>query len=197
MEMSQITDQIKKVLQDEIRGAEADVYEVNGDLLIEVIASSFASSDYVSSQNLVHQVLTAKGVLGQKFVIQELFTYTERSKSYNELAHLHVVDSGHRGGMFTSTLAAGDAYVYLAEIDAARLKYGWRHRDSGEPISCRAIQADKGSYASFQLNESANYRELEIDGEIHRIRGLKRGVDNVWVIDATIGGGFADGYALG
>ncbi len=194
--MSKVSEQIKRILLSNIPNAEVKVYELNGELLIEVVSPLFAKNKHVINQDRVLEVLNSKGNLGQHFYIQELLTYGDRMSTFNALAHLLTAPSEMQGGIFTSTLAAGDAYVYLAEIDAARLKSGWRHRQSGAPVSCTAVQANEGFYASFQIHESTHYQELEIAGQYHRVRKLQTQPDKTWIIDVTIGGGIADSHAL-
>lgn len=195
--MSATTDKIKTILEALISGAKAEVYESGDDLLIEVVSPSFDDANHVGNQDSVLQVLSTQANLGYRFFIQ-LFTYSDKSASFNALARLCTIPSGRKGGIHSSTLAAGDAYVYLAEIDAARLKYGWRHHDVGEIVPCKAIQADDGAYSSFKIQEGAQYRELEIDGQHHRIRNnVKKLSNGTWEVEVMIGSGFGDGYAMG
>jgi len=195
--MSTMSDMIKRTLETYIKGAEAKVYETGDDLLIEVISRSFDDARHVDNQDLVLAVLTTHANLGQRFFIQ-LLTYSDKASSFNSLARLCTIPSRWNGRVHTSTLAATDAYVYLAEIDAARLKYGWKNHEAGEELCCNAIQADDDTLASFKIREGASYRELEIDGQHHRIRSdLNKLPDGIWAITVTIGSGFGDGYAMG
>lgn len=195
--MSATTDMLKTILEAGIAGAKAEVYESGDDLLIEVVSPSLDDNNHVSNQDRVLQVLNTQANLGYRFFIQ-LFTYSDKSASFNSLARLCTIPSGWKGGIHTSTLAAGDAYIYLAEIDAARLKYGWRDHSFGNVIQCKAIQATDGAFSAFKIHEGTKYLELEIDGQHHRIRNnVKKLAGDIWEIEVMTSSGFGDGYAMG
>jgi hypothetical protein len=160
--------------------------------MVEVIHPSFSESDRTADQKKVLNILNSH-TKGGSLYIHELLTYKTGTARFNSLAHLHTVGSGSRNGVFTSTMAGNDAYVFLAELDAAYLAYAWR-QGGDSPFSCRAIVADKGVYASFPIREGVNFKELEIQGQHHLVKTVKKEGLEQWLIEVNVGF-LGDGYA--
>lgn len=181
---------IKAEIEKNLPGAEVIVYSVGCDALVEVVHASFSDSDRTTDQSHVLDILNTF-TKDRSVYIQELLTYKTSHARFNSLAHLRAVGFGHKNGI--STLTADDAYVFLADLDAAYLTYAWLY--GGEsPFFCRAIVANEGVYASFPMREGVNYREIEMQGQHHLVKVVAKKNAEVWEIGVNVGY-LGDGYA--
>jgi len=168
---------IKQVLHDAFSRAAVEVYDAQGGYLVSVTWDGFDVEDQGKNQQQVLEVLKQAQSRMKDFVfLHRLFTYRGEDAAYVVPGTLHTVGLTYEGGIPTSTLSAGDAYILLREVDGELLVMG-NYRKTTLPA--RELLNDDGDpVLPFADND---FVELEAQGGNYRVDKAWRDGDRIWV----------------
>ena len=141
---------------------EPKLYYAAGGLLGEIVGPEFDDDKRQRSQlDLMEKIVEYnQQQKDPSFIIvfHRLFVYQLDREQYRTHGTLHTRVSDYQGGIPTTYLNAGDAYVWIAEVDAQAVLYGIEC-----PFKCRAIP-DTTLSPILQISKDERYVEVEFEG---------------------------------
>jgi hypothetical protein len=164
-------------------GAQSRVFYAEGGILAEVVHQSITDANVAAKHRRVFEEMiefNGQHELDERFVFHKLFLYPQAERKYQVGAMLHTRAADYNeNGIFTSYLSAGDAQVWLSELDSEVLQFGFE-----APFEFEIIAGEIPN-PIFSIQEHAGYKQIGVRGGYYPIISLTKVHEGVWRISVS------------
>ena len=161
--------------------AQCEVIYAAGGILVELVDNSFIPDTHAKNQKRLVEAqieFNSKHEEPERFIIHRALFYEHPNSRYCVPAMLHTRRAEYIDGIFTSYLDAGDAKVWMRELDSEALQFGI--------ITPRKISLlDGASGKAFRINSFTKYKEIAFEGRYFSIENVCFINDSIWSCTVT------------